>query len=80
MYALHGSFPQKYLLPYQKSFMYQFFKGIVMSSDNSLQKKKKILPPLLPACFFFLLTNCSIAHPQRTYTHFEKTEDEKGTY
>lgn len=44
MYALHGSFPQKYLLPYQKSFMYQFFKGIVMSSDNSLQKKKNTAP------------------------------------
>lgn len=48
MYALHGSFPQKYLLPYQKSFMYPFFKGIVMSSDNSLQKKKKLTVPSPP--------------------------------
>lgn len=53
MYALHGSFPQKYLLPYQKSFMYQFFKGIVMSSDNSLQKKKKYCPLSSPLASSF---------------------------
>lgn len=67
MYALHGSFPQKYLLPYQKSFMYQFFKGIVMSSDNSLQKKKNTAPSpprllLLPSYQLFYSSSAKNIH------------------